>query len=361
MRPTFSWPKLDWLLLLPALLLVTIGLLTLSSLSMSYFVTQFVFSLGCLAIVILLSRVDVSMFKELGIVFYVGSLISLLIVFVIGIESHGATRWIDIFGVRLQFSELCKPVLSLALAGFLATTDNRSLKSYFLTGVFLFPVFLLIFFQPDLGNAMIYLLVTLITMIIFGYPMRWFLISAVPVIVASPFLWSKLHDYQRQRLLTFLDPASDPLKESYNVMQAIIAVGSGGLMGKGFGSGTQSGLRFLPERHTDFIFATLSEGLGFFGTMLVVLCFFFLCFRIYKIIQRAETPFEKIFSICAFSFFLVHFFVNAGMNAGIMPVVGVTLPFVSYGGSSLLSNFIFLGLLSNISVSRKRENVLEIK
>jgi rod shape determining protein RodA len=361
MTTKFSLPKLDWWLLTPALLLVTVGLLTLSSLSMSYFVSQLVFTVGCLVIVLVLSRVDVPFLKDFGWIFYIGSLILLLVVFIVGIESHGATRWIDVFGVRLQFSELCKPPLALCLAGFLSNTDNRSLKSYFLVGILLFPVFFLIFFQPDLGNAMIYLLVTLITMLIFGYPLRWFLISAIPVVIASPFLWGHLHDYQRQRLLTFLDPASDPRGDSYNVMQAIIAVGSGGWMGKGFGAGTQSGLRFLPERHTDFIFATISEGLGFFGTVIVVLCFFFLCFRIYKIIQNSESTFEKLFAVCAFGFFLVHFFINAGMNAGIMPVVGVTLPFVSYGGSSLLSNFIFLGLLSNISVSQKRENVLEIR
>ena len=361
MTTKFLLPKLDWWLLTPAFLLVTIGLITLSSLSMSYFTTQLIYAVGSFLVILLLSRVDVPMFKHLGIFFYIASLFVLGIVFIIGFESKGATRWIDIFGVSIQFSELCKPLLSLALAGYLSSSDNTSVKSYLLSGILLVPVFLLIFFQPDLGNAMIYLLVMALTLVIYGYPMRWFIISAVPAVIASPFIWEHLHDYQRQRLVTFLNPAADPLKESYNVMQAVIAVGSGGLMGKGFGAGTQSGLRFLPERHTDFIFATLSEGLGFFGTMIVVLCFFFLCFRVYKIITVCENPFEKIFAICVFGFFLIHFFVNAGMNAGIMPIVGVTLPFVSYGGSSLLCNFIFLGLLSNISVSQKRENVLEIR
>lgn len=361
MTTKFSLPKLDWWLLTPALLLVTIGLLTLSSLSMTYFTTQLIYTIGCLLVVLVLSRADISMLKHGGQFFYLASVFLLGIVFIIGFESKGATRWIDIFGISFQFSELCKPLLSLAFAGFLASTDNRSLRSYLLVGAFLIPVFLLIFYQPDLGNATIYLLVTAFTLLIYGFPLRWFLISAIPVVIASPFIWGHLHDYQRQRLITFLNPASDPLKDSYNVMQAIIAVGSGGLMGKGFGAGTQSSLRFLPERHTDFIFATLSEGLGFLGTMIVVLCFFFLCFRIYKIILNTEDSFQKIFSICVFGFFLIHFFVNAGMNAGIMPVVGVTLPFVSYGGSSLLCNFIFLGLLSNISVFQKHENVLEIR
>lgn len=160
--------------------------------------------------------------------------------------------------------------------------------------------------------------------------------------------------------MTFLDPSRDPLGTSYNVIQSVIAVGSGMIMGRGLGQGTQSGLRFLPERHTDFIFATISEQLGFIGTIIILVCFAFLLYRVFKIFLNSEEGFSKNFSAIVFFSFLIQIFVNIGMNVGIIPVVGVTLPFVSYGGSSLLSNFIFLGFLSSIVRSTKDKNVLEI-
>jgi rod shape determining protein RodA len=174
-------------------------------------------------------------------------------------------------------------------------------------------------------------------------------------------IWLKLHDYQRQRIFTFLNPQSDPLGISYNSIQALIAVGSGQFMGKGISEGTQSSLRFLPERQTDFIFATIAEGLGFIGTVLIILSLFFLCYRVYCLFRRTSDRFIQIFSLCAFGFFLIPSFINIGMNVGIVPIVGVTLPFVSFGGSSLLSNFIFLGILSAMSSSQRHKDVLEIK
>jgi rod shape determining protein RodA len=161
--------------------------------------------------------------------------------------------------------------------------------------------------------------------------------------------------------MTFLNPTSDPLGISYNSIQAMIAVGSGTFLGKGLSEGTQSGLRFLPERQTDFIFATIAEGLGFLGALIIVLALLFLCYRVYLIFSATSDKFIKVFSACAFGIFLIPSFVNIGMNIGIVPIVGVTLPFVSFGGSSLLSNFIFLGILSSMSTSRKHKDVLEIR
>jgi rod shape determining protein RodA len=173
-------------------------------------------------------------------------------------------------------------------------------------------------------------------------------------------VWKFLHEYQRQRILTFLDPGKDPLGTSYNVIQSVIAVGSGMLMGRGLGQGTQSGLRFLPERHTDFIFATISEQLGFIGTLIMLVCFAFILYKIYTIFRNSDDKLAKILAAIIFFTFLIQIFVNIGMNIGILPIVGVTLPFVSYGGSSLLSNFIFLGFLSAINKGR-REEILEIR
>jgi rod shape determining protein RodA len=170
-----------------------------------------------------------------------------------------------------------------------------------------------------------------------------------------------MHDYQRQRLLTFLHPGSDPLGTSYNVVQALIAVGAGKMLGRGIGEGTQSGLRFLPERHTDFIFASISEGFGLVGAGIVIICFIYLLFRIYRVHLRSDDSFARVFCAGAFFFILIQFFVNIGMNLGILPVVGITLPFVSYGGSSLVSCAIFLGIISAIGRESLREKVLEIK
>ncbi len=217
-----------------------------------------------------------------------------------------------------------------------------------------------IYLQPDLGNAIIIGFVAVLTLVLVGFPLLWFVGGLFVSGLMLPVVWHFLHDYQRQRILTFINPTMDPLGTSYNVIQSIIAVGSGMFFGKGLSQGTQSSLRFLPERHTDFIFATISENLGFVGSVLILVCFAFLLYRIFLIFLNTDDYFCKIFVGASFFLILVQFFINVGMNIGVMPVVGVTLPFVSYGGSSLLSNFILLGFLSSISDTLKDKDVLEI-
>ncbi len=223
------------------------------------------------------------------------------------------------------------------------------------------PVILLIFIQPDLGNAVLYLFAFLLTLLVVGFPLYLFVIGLLGIFLTFPLLWHLLRTYQKQRILSFLHPSSDPLGTSYNAVQSVIAVGSGQFLGKGFSEGTQSGLRFLPERHTDFIFATLSEGLGFVGSLVIIAAFAVLLYKIYTIFNNTDDRFCKIFIASSFFLLLLQFFVNVGMNIGLVPIVGVTLPFVSYGGSSLLSNFIILGLLSSIATSRRERRVLEIR
>ena len=179
-------------------------------------------------------------------------------------------------------------------------------------------------------------------------------------ILTFPVIFGYLHGYQKERILTFLRPA-DPLGLSYNATQSIIAVGSGMLFGQGFGLGTQSDLRFLPELHTDFIFATISEQLGYVGAVIVVFAYALLLYRIFLIVSRQEDVFCKIFTIAVFFLIFVQFFTNIGMNIGILPIVGITLPFVSYGGSSLLSSFILIGLLSAINSKTVQKEMLEIR
>lgn len=357
----FRFLQIDWWLLTPVLVLVVIGLTTLFSINPIFFKSQVSAFVLSLVVFFIVAQVNFSSLRTFAVPMYVISLVTLAVVLVIGIESKGAVRWVDFFGYSIQFSEIFKPLLAVSLASFLARERANTLRSFLLMFVLLLPVAVLIFFQPDLGNALIYVMAVGVVALVYGFPLLWFGVSMIPVLIMLPILWEHLHDYQRQRVLTFIHPTSDPLGTSYNVMQAIIAVGSGGYIGKGLGEGTQSTLRFLPERQTDFIFATLSEGLGLVGSMAVIIAFLFLLYRIYVIFQGSEGRFEKLFIACAFALIIIHFTVNIGMNLGLLPIVGVTLPFVSLGGSSLLSNFILLGLLSSISIHIRKKEALEIR
>jgi len=353
--------SIDWLLVAPVVILTIISLTTLFSINTSYFRSQLMsLVIGALAFS-LFSRINIDFLKQIKLPLYSAALILLSVVFLIGIESRGAVRWIDIFGIRLQFSEILKPFLAICFSAFLVESRYSRKKTFFVALSCLLPVLLLIYLQPDLGSALIYAFVALFALVVMGFPLYWFGLASLPFVLALPLLWTMLHAYQRQRVLTFLHPSTDPLGTSYNSIQAMIAVGSGAFIGKGWFQGTQSLLRFLPERHTDFIFATISEELGFLGATVIVLTFAFLCYRVYQIFRHADDQFSKVFAACCFGFFLIQGFVNIGMNVGLLPIVGVTLPFVSFGGSSLLANCIFLGILSSLSTSQKTKHVLEIR
>lgn len=351
---------IDLGLMASVIVLVTLSLTTLFSIDFSLFKSQLIFFIVGIFAFLFFSQTNYKTVKLYSVPIYIISIVLLLIVLVIGIESRGAVRWLEFFGFRMQFSEILKPFLAISFSSYLSSKNNYSLRTLFFGSLFLIPIIFLVFLQPDLGNALIYFLVAALTFIIFGFPLRFFFAGLIFLSILSPIIWQFLHDYQRQRIFTFLSP-NDPLGLSYNAIQSVIAVGSGMLIGRGLGLGTQSGLRFLPERHTDFIFATLSETLGMIGAILVVLTFVFLLYRIYIIFSNQEDLFGKIFSIIAFSLIFIQFFINIGMNIGILPIVGITLPFVSYGGSSLLSSFILLGILSAINKTDASRKVLEIR
>jgi rod shape determining protein RodA len=352
---------IDWSLMLPVGVLVALSLVTLFSISIPYFKSQLIFLAVSLIAFIFFSQVNYKIIQLYKIPIYIVSLCLLFLVLILGIETRGAVRWVEIIGFRIQFSEILKPFLAISLSSYLVSLKTYSFKSMISVVALLLPVAFLIFFQPDLGDALIFVMVTFLTLILFGFPLKYFLAGVVSVLLLFPIFWNLLHDYQKQRVLTFLNPGTDPLGTSYNAIQSIIAVGSGMIIGKGFGQGTQSGLRFLPERHTDFIFATISEQLGFIGTLLLLLTFAFFLYRIFVIYQKSRDRFCKTFAAVAFFIILTQFFVNVGMNIGVIPIVGVTLPFMSYGGSSLLSNFIILGLLTAVNKASKNEDILEIR
>ncbi|MCL5019739.1 MAG: rod shape-determining protein RodA [Patescibacteria group bacterium] len=351
--------KVDWWLITPVFVLVLISLTTLFSINVSFFKSQFIFLILSFVVFLFFSQINYKALRTYAVPIYIVSLIILFLVLLLGIESRGAIRWIDIAGLRIQFSEVLKPFLAVALASFL-DKDNAGFRTFVLTFLLFIPLFILIFLQPDLGDALLYFASLIFTLYIIGFPFLWFLSASFPILAAIPFIWHFLHKFQQQRILTFINPGKDPLGTSYNTIQSVIAVGSGMIFGKGLGETTQSGLRFLPERHTDFIFASIAESLGFIGVIILFFFFIFLLYRIYLIVYFSEDRFCKIFASISFSLFLIEFFVNVGMSIGIIPIVGVALPFISYGGSSLLSNFILLGILSSVSRNTKTNPVLEI-
>lgn len=353
--------SVDWMLFGPVFVLIVISLATLFSINTNYFINQTIYIFMSLVVFFVLSHSHYRTLEQYGSIIYIAALVVFVFVLFLGFESRGAVRWVDIFGFRIQFSEIFKPLLLISLAGFLKDAKRTSFTSLLTSFVLLIPVFFLIFKQPDLGSALLYTVTFIATVMVFGYPLRWFIAGFLAVGALVPVFWSLLQGYQKDRVTAFLRPESDPLGMSYNAMQALIAVGSGAFFGKGLGQGTQSVLRFLPERHTDFMFATITESFGFFGGTIILVCFAVLLYRIYVLSGMVDDPFRKIFCIGAFFLLLSQFFVNVGMNIGLLPIVGVTLPFVSYGGSSVMSSFMLLGLLSSFSFELKDRPVLEIR
>lgn len=350
----------DWHLLTPVIILAILSLSTLFSISGELFRLQLLFFLFSFGVYILFSFVNLDSIRGFSLIIYIFSVVVLLFLILFGEETRGAARWVEILGIRIQFSEILKPLLAISLSSYLVTSKRSAwtfISVLILTGTAAF----LIMKQPDLGNGLIYLFTVLLVLFYAGFPIFLFFIYGFCVLAATPIIWRFLHDYQKDRILTFFNPGSDPLGTSYNAIQAVIAVGSGMLFGKGLGQGTQSALHFLPERHTDFIFATLAEDFGLIGTLILLLCFAYLLYRIYIISQSTSDRFSKLFAASAFFLFLLQIFFNIGMNIGLSPVVGITLPFVSYGGSSILSNFIFLAILSSIGKSQRRISTLEIR
>lgn len=353
--------RINFSLLVPAVALVLMGLVTFYSIDSIIFRQQLTFLFVALFAYILFLNIDYKIFGFFSKYIYFVMLGLLIMLFLIGIEAKGAVRWLDIFGVRIQFSEFFKPFFIIVLANFLSKKEDRSFSKFLKAIFILIPFFFLILKQPDLGNAMIYAIVTIFMLFIYGFPFSYFLGIGLPTLASLPLIFNFLHDYQKERVLTFLGLSHDPLGTSYNSIQSLIAVGSGGVFGKSFGQATQSLLQFLPERHTDFIFATVAESMGLIGGVFLIGLYFFILYKIYKISLRISDNFSRLVISGFFFLFLAHVFLNIGMNMSLVPIVGITLPFVSYGGSSLVTNFIILGIISSIEYEYKKVNSIEIR
>ena len=313
---------------------------------------RFVVGLGMLVAVAI---IDVRLLLRYAYVFYGIVFVLLVVVEIKGFVGGGAQRWIDLGFFQLQPSELMKPAIVLALARYFHGVGMEEIgrPTTLLPPILMIlaPVALIIP-QPDLGTALLIIVGSGILLFMAGVRIWKFALVTALGLAASPFAWGMLHDYQKDRIRTLLNPERDPLGTGYHILQSQIALGSGGLFGKGFMAGTQSHLNFLPERQTDFIFTMLAEEFGMMGGVTLLGLYVILLIYGYAIAFRCRHQFGCLVAVGITTGFFLYFFINIAMVMGLIPVVGVTLPFISYGGTSLLTLMLCVGLLMNIHVHR---------
>ena len=261
----------------------------------------------------------------------------------------------------MQPSELIKPFFAIIFASLFSQSKEKSFGLVLKPLLFFLPIIILIFKQPDLGNVLVYSFIFILMTVMSGLPFKYIFAGLGSFLLLFPSIWLFLKQYQRIRILSFLDPKSDPIGAGYNALQAIIAIGSGRITGLGLGRGTQSHLLFLPEYHTDFVFASIGEELGLMGTGMVIIFYFILLGRILMIANSQNNRFAVLLAIGLFAQLFIQVFINIGMNLGILPITGITLPMLSYGGSSVISTFASLGLVVSISRSSKSDSPIVIK
>jgi rod shape determining protein RodA len=284
---------------------------------------------------------------------YLCGLLLLVGVALFGDISKGARRWLDLGFIRIQPSELMKIAMPMMLAWYFQRHEGmlRWREYAVATLILLVPVGLIVR-QPDLGTSILVFASGFFVIFFAGLPWKVMFGLAAAAGAAAPFAWHLLHDYQRQRILTLLDPEKDPLGKGFHIIQSTIAIGSGGILGKGWGQGTQAQLEFIPERHTDFIFAVFSEEFGLLGNFALLVLYALLIGRGLIIAARAATLFSRLLAGAVTLIFFTYACVNMGMVSGILPVVGVPLPFVSYGGTALVTLCLGIGILMSISKNR---------
>jgi len=347
--------NVDWQLLAIAFGLVVMSTVTLTSLHVgraggSVVVRQILWFVVGLVALVLLASLDYRRLVRVAPGLYLLGLAGLAAVFVLGRTVSGARRWVVLGPLSIQPSELFKICFVLMMVW--AITSRWAQPVGKLTLVLTLPIVavpvVLIIKQPDLGTAL--LLVPVLGILLVGAGMRLKLLGGLVLaaVAAAPLAWLALKEYQRERILVFLDPFRDPLGSAYNVIQAKIAIGSGQLLGKGVAGATQSRLAFLPERHTDFIFAVFAEMWGFVGCLILLLCYVLLLLRGFDIAASAREPVGRLVALGATSLIAAQVLINVGMVTGLLPVVGIPLPLMSYGGSSMVASFMTLGLLLSV-------------
>jgi len=355
---------LQWFKSLPAhllrnsIILMLLGVMFIYSASFrtsgEYAVRQAAWILVSFAFLFLTVHLGYRFFLGISYAVYVLAVALLLWVFIGGVVRLGAQRWIEFGPFSFQPSEFAKLSVVLALANFLGSRNlwEGEGKAMALTAAIVGIPFIIILKQPDLGSAILFIPLGISMLFLWGIRYRYLVITFLAGLLASPLAWNFLKNYQKKRILVFLDPSLDPLGAGYTAIQSKIAVGSGGLFGKGWLHGTQSQLDFVPEHHTDFIFSVIGEELGFFGSVFLLLLYGVLFYQIFQLIDRTTDIKGKLLGVGILSLFFSQVLINIGMSFGLFPITGITLPLISYGGSSLVANAIALGLLASIYKER---------
>jgi len=354
----------DWFLILAAAALTVFSLAILYSLQVNVSQDgftpasrQWIFAILGIIGFFVFSAINFRFWADYYKIILIISGILLIAVLFIGLKVNGATSWFMIFGQRFQPVEIVKLGLIIFLAQFFALHGHHRhhlAKDLFWSAVFAGLLVILVMLQPDFGSAILLFIIWLGMSLSLPLKGKTIAVIFAILLVCGGIFWQfLLHDYQKDRLLTFVDPGRDSLGAGYNIRQSMVAIGSGHLLGRGLGLGSQSQLNFLPEQQTDFIFAVVAEELGFVGAGAILLLFFGILWRLYVIGKKTQDNFGHFFILGSMIVLTAQIFVNIGMNMGIAPVTGVPLPFMSYGGSSLLSTWLLLGIANNIYIRSK--------
>ncbi|MEW6571924.1 MAG: rod shape-determining protein RodA [Nitrospirota bacterium] len=356
----------DWITLSVALAISIIGILTIYSATRpvigedhaDFFLKQIIWLILGLIALFLIVSFDYVWLSRFSLLLYITGIILLIAVFIFGKIGMGAQRWLNLGFISFQPSEFFKLAFIVMLAHYLSGVKSPVdtgllLKTFFV--MTLLP-FILVVEQPDLGTALIILLIFISVVIAKGVQRRIAVIFVIITLISLPFLgsifWGGLKDYQKSRIVAFIEPEIDPAGIGYHLSQSKITVGSGKFFGKGYLQGTQGPFRFLPEKHTDFIFAVFAEEWGFLGSATLLFLYLVLILRGFDTARKARDDFGRLLALGITFMFLIHILINVGMTLGLMPVVGIPLPFMSYGGTALLSNLILVGILVNIRTRR---------
>jgi len=349
---------IDFPLFISLLILLTLGLFVLYSATgknMSIVNRQIIHIVIAVVLMLVIAQIRPRTIQFWSPWLFIAGVILLIIVLIVGDIGKGAQRWLDLGFFRFQPSEILKLAIPMMLAWYISEFSLPPTAKRVLTAVFMLAVpTLLVAKQPDLGTALLIASAGFFVLLLAGLSWKSIISVGIVIIASTPLIWTYvLHDYQRSRILTLIDPGSDPLGSGYHIIQSTIAIGSGGIYGKGWLNGTQSHLDFLPERSTDFIFAVFSEEFGFIGCVLLLLLYLYIIGRGLVIASQAQDTYSRLLAGSLTLTFFVYIFVNIGMVSGILPVVGVPLPLISYGGTSIVTLMMAFGILMSIQTHRR--------
>jgi len=352
--------RIDWFLVFFIVPIILAGLVTMKSFAPTedagnFFSKQIIWVLLSFAVFFIFSFIDFRFLKRTDVLVFLLLFFSgiLIVLFILGHISHGAKSWFDFGGFYFQPVDMMKLVLVLILAKYFSRrhVEIKNMKHIFISGLYALIPFTLVLFQPDFGSAMIIFLIWLGMVLVSGIFKTHLLIVFLSGVVIFALFWLfAFAPYQKARIVNFFNPLADIHGSGYNALQSTIAVGSGQITGKGLGFGTQSRLKFLPENQTDFIFAAYAEEWGFVGSLLIFLLYGLVIWRVLASASLGASNFEMLFGMGVAIFLMSHILINIGMNLGLLPVTGITLPFMSYGGSHLLTEFMALGILMSMRV-----------